>query len=426
MGDIMFIDEAVVELIAGSGGDGCLAFRREKYVAMGGPFGGNGGKGSDIIFKVNSGLNTLVDFKYKKIIKGYKGENGMGKGMHGKNAEDIIIPVPEGTVVTDYDTGLVIADLTKEGETHIIAKGGRGGRGNMAFATQSNPAPHYAENGEPGEKVKVKIELKLMADVGLVGMPSVGKSTFISKISASKPKIADYPFTTLKPNLGVVKTVDNRSFVVADLPGLIEGASLGHGLGDRFLKHIERTRVIAHIIDMSGYTNYPYNDYITINKELENFDKSLIKKPQIIIANKMDMPSSKENLKKFKEKVDKEVYEMSAINGEGINKIILTLADMLDEIPKSNLYNDEKFESHVIYKFKEEKPYKITKENDAWVISGKEIEKLLIMSRLDTDEAILRFSNKLRKMGIDDELKELGAKDGDDIRIMDYEFEFKE
>ena len=422
----MFIDEAVVELIAGSGGDGCLAFRREKYVAMGGPFGGNGGKGSDIIFKVNSGLNTLVDFKYKKIIKGYKGENGMGKGMHGKNAEDIIIPVPEGTVVTDYDTGLVIADLTKEGETHIIAKGGRGGRGNMAFATQSNPAPHYAENGEPGEKVKVKIELKLMADVGLVGMPSVGKSTFISKISASKPKIADYPFTTLKPNLGVVKTVDNRSFVVADLPGLIEGASLGHGLGDRFLKHIERTRVIAHIIDMSGYTNDPYNDYITINKELENFDKSLIKKPQIIIANKMDMPSSKENLKKFKEKVDKEVYEMSAINGEGINKIILTLADMLDEIPKSNLYNDEKFESHVIYKFKEEKPYKIAKENDAWVISGKEIEKLLIMSRLDTDEAILRFSNKLRKMGIDDELKELGAKDGDDIRIMDYEFEFKE
>ena len=422
----MFIDEAVVELIAGSGGNGCLAFRREKYVAMGGPFGGNGGKGSDIIFKVDSGLNTLVDFKYKKIIKGYKGENGMGKGMHGKNAEDIIITVPAGTIVTDYDTGLVIADLTQNGEQHVIAKGGRGGRGNMAFATQSNPAPHYAENGEPGERVKIKIELKLMADVGLVGMPSVGKSTFISKISASKPKIADYPFTTLKPNLGVVKTPDNRSFVVADLPGLIEGASLGHGLGDRFLKHIERTRVIAHIIDMSGYTNDPYKDYITINKELENFDKSLMKKPQIIIANKMDMPSSKENLNKFKEKVDKEIYEMSAINGEGINTIILKLADMLDEIPKSNLYNDEKFESHVIYKFKEEKPYKITKDNDTWIISGKGIEKLLIMSRLDTDEAILRFSNKLRKMGIDDELRELGAQDGDTIKIMDYEFEFKE
>ena len=346
--------------------------------------------------------------------------------MHGKNAENIIIPVPAGTVVTDYDTGLVIADLTENNEEVVIAKGGRGGRGNMAFATQSNPAPHYAENGEPGERLKIKIELKLMADVGLVGMPSVGKSTFISKISASKPKIADYPFTTLKPNLGVVKTSDNRSFVVADLPGLIEGASLGHGLGDKFLKHIERTRVIAHIIDMSGYTNDPYKDYITINKELENFDESLIKKPQIIIANKMDMPDSKENLKKFKEKVDKEIYEMSAINGEGINKILLKLADLLDEIPKTQLYKDEKFESHVIYKFKEEKPYKITKDKDTWVISGKGIEKLLIMSRLDTDEAILRFSNKLRKMGIDDELRELGAQDGDPIRIMDYEFEFKE
>lgn len=422
----MFIDEAIVELIAGSGGDGCLAFRREKYVAMGGPFGGNGGKGSDIIFKVDTGLNTLVDFKYKKIIKGHHGENGLGKGMHGKNAENIIIPVPQGTVVTDYDTNLVIADLTQPEEEFVIAKGGRGGRGNMAFATQSNPAPHYAENGEPGEKIKIKIELKLMADVGLVGMPSVGKSTFISKISASRPKIADYHFTTLKPNLGVVKTNDNRSFVVADLPGLIEGASLGHGLGDRFLKHIERTRVIAHIIDMSGYTNDPYNDYITINKELENFDKKLLEKPQIIIANKMDMPDSKKNLEKFKQKVNKQIYEMSAINGEGISKILNVIADTLDNIPKKELYNSEKFESHVIYKFKEEKPYKIKRDNNSWIISGKQIEKLLIMSRLDTDEAVLRFSNKLRKMGIDDELKQLGAKDGDIIKILDYEFEFKE
>lgn len=422
----MFVDEAVLELIAGSGGDGCLAFRREKYVAMGGPFGGNGGKGADIIFKVDPGLNTLVDFKYKRIIKGTHGENGLGKGMHGKNAENIIIPVPEGTVVTDYDTNLIIADLTKPGEEAIIAHGGRGGRGNMAFATQSNPAPHYAENGEPGEKIKIKIELKLMADVGLVGMPSVGKSTFISKISASRPKIADYPFTTLKPNLGVVRTSDNRSFVVADLPGLIEGASSGHGLGDRFLKHIERTRVIAHIIDMSGYTNDPYDDYVTINKELSCFDKKLLDKPQIIIANKMDMPDALENLKKFKSKVNCEVYEMSAISGEGVNKILLKIADILDNIPKESLYKDEKFESHVIYKFKEEKPYKITKDNDTWVISGKEVEKLLMMSRLDTDEAIFRFSNKLRKMGIDDELRSLGAKDGDPIRMLDYEFEFKE
>lgn len=421
----MFVDEAIVELYAGDGGDGCMAFRREKYVAMGGPFGGNGGKGSDIIFKVDTGLNTLVDFKYKKIIKGKHGENGLGKGKHGKNAEDIIIRVPEGTVVSDFDTNLIIADLTQENEEVIIAKGGRGGRGNMAFATQNNPAPKFAENGEPGEYRKIKIELKLMADVGLVGMPSVGKSTIISKISASKPKIADYPFTTLKPNLGVVKSGD-YSFVVADLPGLIEGASLGSGLGDRFLKHVERTKVIAHVIDMSGYTNDPYNDYITINKELENFDKNLIKKKQIIIANKMDMPKSKENLEKFKEKVKNKIYEISAIKNEGLDKVIYALSEILKEIPKQSLYETEKFESHVLYKYEEEKPFTIIKENEDWIVKGDKVEKLFKMSRLDTDEAILRFSNKLRRMGIDDELKERGAKEGDTIRILDFEFEFKE
>lgn len=422
----MFTDEAIVELYAGDGGDGCMAFRREKYVALGGPFGGNGGKGSDIIFKVDEGLNTLIDFKYKKIIKGKHGENGLGKGKHGKNAENIVIRVPEGTVVTDYDTNLIIADLTKNGEEKIIAKGGRGGRGNMAFATQNNPAPKFAENGEPGEYRKVKIELKLMADVGLVGKPSVGKSTIISKISASKPKIADYPFTTLKPNLGVVKGKDNYSFVVADLPGLIEGASRGEGLGDRFLKHIERTKVIAHVIDMSGYINDPYKDYITINKELEDFNKNLLNKKQIIIANKMDMPDAKKNLEKFKIKVKEPIYEISAINGQGLDKVIYALSDILKEIPKTELYNEDNFESHVLYKFKEEKPFTITKENEHFIIKGDKIEKLFKMSRLDTDEAILRFSNKLRKMGIDDELKEKGAKEGDIIKILDFEFEFKE
>ena len=422
----MFTDEAVVELYAGDGGDGCMAFRREKYVALGGPFGGNGGKGSDIIFKVDEGLNTLIDFKYKRIIKGKHGENGLGKGKHGKNAEDIVIRVPEGTVVTDYDTNLVIADLTKNGEEEIIAKGGRGGRGNMAFATQNNPAPKFAENGEPGEYRKIKIELKLMADVGLVGKPSVGKSTIISKISASKPKIADYPFTTLKPNLGVVKGKDNYSFVVADLPGLIEGASKGEGLGDRFLKHIERTKVIAHVIDMSGYINNPYEDYITINKELEEFNKKLLKKKQIIIANKMDMPDAKKNLEKFKEKVKEPIYEISAINGQGLDKVVYSLSDILKEIPKTEIYDEEKFESHVLYKFKEEKPFTIIKENEHFIIKGDKIEKLFKMSRLDTDEAILRFSNKLKKMGIDDELREKGAKEGDIIKILDFEFEFRE
>lgn len=422
----MFIDEVIIDLEAGKGGDGCMAFRREKYVEMGGPYGGNGGKGADIIFKVDEGLNTLLDLRYKKLIRGDKGENGLGKGMHGANASDIVIKVPEGTVVTDLDTGLIIADLTQNNEEAIIAKGGRGGRGNIAFATRSNPAPNFAENGEPGEVKRVKVELKLLADVGLVGMPSVGKSTFISKISAVKPKIAAYHFTTLKPNLGVVRASNNRSFVVADLPGLIEGASLGEGLGDQFLRHIERTRVIAHIIDMSAFEGRnPYEDYVTINKELENYNKKLIEKPQIIIANKMDMPNAEDNLKKFKEKVNAEVYELSAINGEGVDKIVNKLADMLDTIKKEPLYEKQKFESHVLYEFKVKKPFTITKDNSTWVVRGEEVEKLLKMTKFSSDEAVLRFSNKLRKMGIDDELRKLGAQEGDVVRILDLEFEFK-
>jgi GTP-binding protein len=422
----MFIDEVIIDLEAGSGGNGCMAFRREKYVEMGGPYGGNGGKGADIIFKVDEGLNTLLDLRYKKLIRGDKGENGLGKGMHGAAAENVIIKVPEGTVITDIDTGLIIADLVKNGEEAVVAHGGRGGRGNIAFATRSNPAPNFAENGEPGEVKRVKVELKLLADVGLVGLPSVGKSTFISKISAVKPKIAAYHFTTLKPNLGVVRASNNRSFVVADLPGLIKGASLGEGLGDKFLKHIERTRVIAHIIDMSAFEGRdPYEDYLTINKELEDFNKKIIDKPQIIIANKMDMPTSKENLKKFKEKVNVEVFEMSAMNGEGIDKIINKLADMLDNIKKEPLYDEQKFESHVLYKFKVEKPFTITKDNRTWVVRGDEVEKLLRMTKFSSDEAALRFSNKLRKMGIDDQLRELGAEEGDTVRILDFEFEYK-
>ncbi len=422
----MFIDEVTIDLEAGSGGNGCMAFRREKYVEMGGPYGGNGGKGADIIFKVDEGLNTLLDLRYKKLIRGDKGENGLGKGMHGAAAENVIVKVPEGTVITDMDTGLIIADLVKNGEEAVVAHGGRGGRGNIAFATRSNPAPNFAENGEPGEVKRVKVELKLLADVGLVGLPSVGKSTFISKISAVKPKIAAYHFTTLKPNLGVVRASNNRSFVVADLPGLIKGASLGEGLGDKFLKHIERTRVIAHIIDMSAFEGRdPYEDYLTINKELEDFNKKIIDKPQIIIANKMDMPTSKENLKKFKEKVNVEVFEMSAMNGEGIDKIINKLADMLDNIKKEPLYDEQKFESHVLYKFKVEKPFTITRDNRTWVVRGDEVEKLLRITKFSSDEAALRFSNKLRKMGIDDQLRELGAEEGDTVRILDFEFEYK-
>lgn len=424
----MFIDEVIVELQAGDGGNGCMAFRREKYIEMGGPAGGNGGRGSDIIFEVDEGLNTLIDLRYKKVIKGDRGANGLGKGMHGANAKDIHIKVPLGTVITDIDTGFIVADLTKKDDSAVIVKGGRGGRGNIAFATHSNPAPSYCENGEPGEIRKIKIELKLLADVGLVGLPSVGKSTIISKISASKPKIAAYHFTTLSPNLGVVRASNNRSYVVADLPGLIEGASLGEGLGDQFLKHIERTRVIAHIIDMSGIEGRdPYNDYLIINKELENFNKKILEKPQIIIANKMDIESSKENLEEFKKKVECPIYEISAINNNGLDKVIDALADMLDKIEKQPLYEEEKFESHVLYKFKKEQPFTITKEdNNSWRISGKEIEKILLMTKFSTDESVMRFTNKLRKLGIDNKLRELGAQEGDTIHILDFEFDYKE
>lgn len=422
----MFIDEVTVEVIAGNGGNGCMAFRREKFIEMGGPYGGNGGKGADIIFKADENLNTLIDLKYKRVIKANKGENGLGKGKHGKSAENVIIKVPVGTVIKDNESGLIIADLTKKDEEVIVAYGGRGGRGNIAFATRSNPAPSFAENGEPGETRKLKIELKLLADVGLVGLPSVGKSTIISKISACKPKIADYHFTTLSPNLGVVKSKDN-SFVVADLPGLIKGASLGLGLGDRFLKHIERTRVIAHVIDMSALEGRtPYEDYITINKELENFSKSIMEKPQIILANKMDMPSSIENLKEFKKKVKCEVFEISALTGQGLDKVVDKISEMLKTISKKTLYEDEKIESHILYKFEREKPFTITKENNTWVIRGKEIEKILKMTKFQTEESVNRFANKLRRLGIDDELRKKGAIDGDSIRILDFEFEYKE
>ncbi len=426
IGDFMFIDEVKLELIAGSGGDGCMAFRREKFVEMGGPFGGNGGKGSDIIFKVDEGLNTLIDLRYQKQIKGKKGNNGLGKGMHGANAQDIIVKVPLGTIITDLDTNLIIADLTTKDASVVVATGGRGGRGNISFATKSNPAPHFAENGEPGEIRKVKVELKLLADVGLVGMPSVGKSTIISQISSAKPKIAAYHFTTLKPNLGVVKA-NNTSFVVADLPGLIEGASRGDGLGDQFLKHIERTRVIAHVIDMGATEGRnPYDDYIIINNELKKFNPKILEKPQIIIANKMDMPNASANLEIFKAKVDIPIYPVKAITNDGLKEVIEVLANMLDKIKKEPLYEEEKFESHVLYKFKEEKPFIVVKEGNTWVVKGEKIEKLLKMTKFNTDEAANRFANKLRKYGVDDKLRELGAVEGDIIRILDLEFEYKE
>lgn len=425
----MFVDEVEIRVEAGNGGDGCTAFRREKYVSMGGPYGGNGGHGSDIIFKVDEGLHTLLDLRYQKLIKGKKGENGRGKNQHGKGAEPIVIKVPQGTVVTDLDTGLVLADLSKKNQEEVIAKGGRGGRGNTAFKTQTNTAPDYSENGEEGEQKNLKVEVKMLADVGLVGLPSVGKSTIISMVSKSKPKIAAYHFTTLNPNLGVVKASDGRSFVMADLPGLIEGASEGEGLGDKFLRHIERTKIIAHVIDMSASElRDPYEDYILINKELEAFNEKLIKKPQIIIANKMDLPNAKEELEKFKKKLvkDVEIFEISAATNTGLQKVVDRLADLVDEVPNNPLYDDSQIESHVLYKFKKEEPFTISKDDDGtWVISGKEVEKIFKMTKFSSDEAAYKFAKKLRRMGIDDKLEELGIQEGEQVRILDFYFDYR-
>ena len=421
----MFVDEVIVNLYAGRGGDGCMAFRREKYIPMGGPFGGNGGKGGDIIFKADEGLRTLIDLRYQKHIKANVGANGQGKNKNGKSADDTIVKVPLGTTIKDYETGVVIADLTKNNQEVVVAFGGRGGYGNVTLATKDNPCPSFCERGEPGEERKVIVELRMLADVGLVGLPSVGKSTILSMITNANPKIALYHFTTLSPNLGVVST-DDYSYTVADLPGLIEGASEGAGLGHKFLRHIERTKIIAHVIDMSGSEGRdPYQDYLSIRKELENFSEKLIKKPEIIIANKMDIEGSKDNLIKFKEHVKEPIYEISAINNKGLDTVINELLNLVKNTKDEVLFDEDIQESHVLYKFKVTKPFSISKDNKVYVISGEKVEKMFKMTNFNTEEALVRFSNKLRKMGLDEELEKMGINDGDIVRIMDYEFEWQ-
>ncbi len=421
----MFIDEVLMEVSAGRGGDGCMAFLREKFVPMGGPNGGNGGKGADIIFKADEGLKTLIDLRYLKNVKGDAGLNGEGKNKNGKYAEDKIIRVPVGTTIKDNETGMVIADLTHHNEEVIVAYGGKGGRGNVTLATRNNPCPSFAERGEPGEVRKIKVELRMLADVGLVGMPSVGKSTLLSMITNANPKIASYHFTTLSPNLGVVSTKDKYNYVIADLPGLIEGASEGTGLGHKFLKHIERTKIIAHVIDMSASEGRdPYEDYLVIRKELEKFSPKLLNKEEIIIANKMDLPESHDNLIKFKKKIGKEVYEISALNNQNLDEIINVLSEKVKNTPEEVLYDEDIQESHVLYKFKREKPFTIIKEGNTFVIKGDKVEKIFKMINFNTEEAISRFAKKLRSMGVDEELEKMGVEEGDIIRILDYEFEY--
>ena len=421
----MFVDELNVKLIAGAGGDGCTSFRREKYVPMGGPDGGNGGKGASIIFKVDKNLKTLIDLSYKKFIKAPKGENGKGSNKYGKNAEDIIIRVPAGTTIYDVDTNEVLADLTLEDEEVVVARGGRGGKGNKSFATHDNPAPKFSEKGEPGEEKIVRLELKVLADVGLIGMPSVGKSTLLSLISSASPKIAAYHFTTLSPNLGVVKLKNGKSFVIADLPGLIEGASSGVGLGVEFLRHAMRTKILAHVIDMgSSEGRNPIDDYKIIRNEIETYSELLKNKKEIIVANKMDLENSQKNIGNFKKEFPGlEIIEVSCMNNTGIEQLIKKLSQELENIPEVKLYDESEFK---LYKFEDSKPYSIKRDGNIWVVSGKEIETLLKMTKFNEDEGVLRFARKFKGMGIEDELERLGAKPGDEVQILDYMFTFKE
>lgn len=430
----MFVDQVKISLKAGDGGNGITAYRREKYVPFGGPAGGDGGKGASVIFEVDEGLRTLLDFRYQRHFKAKKGENGQSSNMHGRNAEDLILKVPPGTIIKNVETEEALADLVEDGQRAVVAHGGRGGRGNSRFATPRNPAPDFSENGEPGEELDVTLELKLLADVGLVGFPSVGKSTLLSIVSKAKPKIGAYHFTTIKPNLGVVSTPDQRSFVMADLPGLIEGASDGVGLGHQFLRHVERTKVIVHMIDMSGSEGRdPFNDYHVINQELINYQQRLEERPQIIVANKMDVPGAQDNLQKFEDSIaaDIMVIPVSTITRDNIDTLLYAIADKLEEV-KDIDFSVEKDEeigvNRVLYKHTpSQDKFTISRDDDgAYVVSGNAIERMFKMTDFNSDPAVRRFARQMRSMGIDDALRARGCANGDIVRILGGEFEFIE
>ncbi|EFV35424.1 GTPase ObgE [Gemella morbillorum] len=434
----MFLDEVKIFVRSGDGGNGLVAFRREKYVPKGGPAGGDGGRGANVVFIVDEGLRTFMDYRYQKKFVAPNGENGMSKGMHGRKSKDLYLKVPPGTVIRDTDTGEVLADLVEHEQEVIVARGGRGGRGNCRFATPSNPAPEIAENGEPGEERNLTLELKLMADVGLVGFPSVGKSTLLSITSKAKPKIADYHFTTLAPNLGVVETKDHRSFVMADLPGLIEGASQGVGLGHQFLRHIERTKVIVHVVDMSATDGRdPYEDYKIINQELGEYNMRLLERPQIVVANKMDIPAAQENLEEFKAKLaadgeEVDIVEISAFTRTNVDNLLYKISDILDSTDPNMLYEldteEESMENRVLYKHKpKDETFKITRDDTgAYVVSGPGIERAFLMTDFNRDASVRRFAQQMRSMGVDDALRERGCKNGDTVKILKGEFEFVE
>ena len=429
---MQFIDRTTIKVIAGNGGNGKSAFRREKFVAKGGPSGGDGGRGADIVFVVDNNMNTLLDFRYHRKFQGQNGENGDIKNQYGHNAPPCIVKVPQGTLVKDADTGELLADLVEVGQKAVIAKGGRGGRGNAKFANSANRAPTFAELGEPGESRNLILELKLLADVGLVGYPSVGKSSLVAAVSAARPEIAEYHFTTITPVLGVVNVGeigDEKTFVMADIPGLIDGAAEGVGLGHDFLRHVERTKVILHIVDASGVEGRdPVEDYYKINKELKIYSEKIARRPQILVANKMDLPEAADNYERLKELAEKEgieIFPISAATRQGTKELINRVAQVLDEYVEE----PDTEEGVKVYDAKEEDPDKVTiTRNDAgdFIVSSKSLNKLVAMTNFGNDEAIRRFQYIWRIKGIDKKLLERGIKEGNTVRIGEMEFEYRD
>jgi len=423
----MFIDEVKLKVKSGKGGDGIVAWRREKYIQFGGPAGGDGGRGGSVIFRADEGLSTLLDLRYKKIVKAEDGDKGGQKNMHGADGADVSVVVPVGTIVYEDVTNRVLCDLTKHGETAVVAPGGRGGRGNSQFATARNQAPEFQENGQPGMSLDLRVELKLLADVGLVGFPSVGKSTLISVVSASRPKIADYPFTTLVPNLGVVDVEGLRSFVMADMPGIIAGASQGLGLGLKFLRHIERTRVIVHIVDMAAaHGRDPYDDYLVINRELREYKFKLSERPQIVVANKMDVPGADENLKRFRAQAgpDLDIVPISALTKKGVKELLRKIVEVLDRTPFFDVYDD--LDADAAELLRTGVPdFTIAHPSDrVWEVLGPLVERLLAMTNFAIEDSVKLLARRLRRAGVDDELRHQGVRTGDTVRIADYEFDF--
>ena len=422
----MFVDYTKITIKSGNGGNGAHTFRREKYVAAGGPDGGDGGKGGDIYFVVDPDSNTLIDFRYNKKYKAEDGKNGSGSNCYGKSGEDLYIGVPRGTVVKDAETGKIIADLSEENQTELILKGGRGGKGNTHFATSTRQAPRFAQGGDKGEEKEVILELKLLADVGLLGFPNVGKSTFLSVVTAARPKIANYHFTTIDPNLGVVKTKTGNSFVIADIPGIIEGASEGVGLGLQFLRHIERTRLLLHVIDVSGIeSRIPTEDFKTINEELKKYSEKLSTRKQIIVANKADViqdNSLYEELEKLAKNENIEIFKVSAATGEGLNEVLTRVSEVLKTLPKEDL---EEAEEKKVYTLKEEdEGFDIRIEDGIYVVDGPAIEKIMSRANLEDNESIYYFQKSIRFLGVEERLKEMGIKEGDTIKFIDWEMEW--